>query len=255
MDVTARAALVTGGSRGIGRAISLALARDGFDVAVNYRRDAESAAATVAEIEALGRRAVAVPGSVDSWEVCQRLVAETVEAFGSLSAVVHNGGIASRGNTVADTDPDEFERVVRTHLFGGFYLAKAALPHLVLHPRSDVVMLSSVSAADHHANGSPYNSAKAGLEALAGTLARESNRRGVRVNVVAPGLVATAMGDRLATAVTGVGVAHELDAKAPFGQVCTPEQVADVVAFLVSPAGSYVSGAVIRVDGAGSPLS
>ena len=117
------------------------------------------------------------------------------------------------------------------------------------------VNVSSMGTRAAYPDMAAYAPAKAGLEALAGTLARESNRRGVRVNVVAPGLVATAMGDRLATAVTGVGVAHELDAKAPFGQVCTPEQVADVVAFLVSPAGSYVSGAVIRVDGAGSPLS
>src|SRR5688572_10529436 len=115
---TGRIALVSGGGRGIGKAISLALAEDGCDVAVNYRRDAEAAAQTVKEIEALGRRAIAVAGSVAAWDACESIVARTVDELGPPSILVHNGGIASRGNSVVDTDPDEFDRVVKTHLYG-----------------------------------------------------------------------------------------------------------------------------------------
>ena len=249
-----RIALVSGGGRGIGKAISLELAQAGCDVAVNYRRDVEAAEQTVKEIEGLGRRAIAVAASVDDYAACEAMVARTVEELGAPSILVHNGGIASRGQSVADTDPAEMERVVRTHAFGGFYLAKLCLPHMIGQERGDIVMISSVATDGLAANGSPYNMGKAALEALAMTLAKEVVRHGIHVNVVAPGLVATDMGDRLAKAVSGgrVEAASDLDARAPFGRVCRPEDVARVVRFLVSDDAGYVTGTRIRVDGGGS---
>src|SRR5882724_3079558 len=172
-----RVALVSGGGRGIGRAISLALAGDGCDVAVNYRKDADAAEQTVKDIEALGGRAVAVAGSVAEWDDCVSMVDKAVDALGPISILVHNGGIASRGNSVVDTDPAEFDRVVKTHLYGAFYLAKLCVPHMIDaisrsdggsgRPRGDVVMISSVATDSHGANSAPYNGGKAGLEAVA----------------------------------------------------------------------------------------
>jgi NAD(P)-dependent dehydrogenase (short-subunit alcohol dehydrogenase family) len=251
-----RVALVSGGGRGIGRAVALALAEDGCDVAVNYRRDVDAAEQTVKEIEALGRRAIAVAASVDDWDACVAMVDRTVAELGPVSILVHSGGIASRGNSIVDTDPAEFDRVVRTHLYGGFHLAKLCVPHMKAESRGDVVMISSVATDGLGANGSPYNAGKAGLEALAMTLAKEVQRDGIHVNVVAPGLVATEMGDRLTKAMTGgqASAASELDAGAPFGHVCRPEEVADVVRWLCSDAAGYVSGVRIRVDGGGATM-
>lgn len=249
-----RVALVSGGGRGIGRAIGLALAGDGIDVAVNYRRDEEAAAATVEDIKALGPRALAVQASVDDWDADVAMVDRVVGALGPPSILVHSGGIASRGHSVADTELDELERVVRTHAFGGFYLAKLCIPYLREQPRGDIVVVSSVAAKALNANGSPYNMGKAALEALALTLAKELQSDGVRVNIVAPGLVATEMGDRLVKALSGgaVSAAEQLDKGSPFGRVCRPEDVAEVVRWLVSDAAGYVSGARIPVDGGGA---
>lgn len=248
-----RVALVTGASRGIGRAIALRLAAEGADVAVNYRRDAEAADAVVGEIRALGRRAVAAPASVDDADADEAMVAAVLAELGPVDILVHSAGIASRGNAVADTDPGELARVMATHAFGAHHLCRLLIPGMRTAERADVVLISSIAGATPKAGGAPYNMAKAALEALAATLAQEELRHGIRVNVVAPGLVATDMGDRLARAVAGVDVAAELDSSSPFGRVCRPEDVADVVAFLVST--PYVNAARIGVDGgaAGAP--
>jgi NAD(P)-dependent dehydrogenase (short-subunit alcohol dehydrogenase family) len=249
-----RVALVSGGGRGIGRAISIALAEDGCDVAVNYRRDVDAAEQTVKDIEALGRRAVAVAGDVGVWADCESMVGGAVDALGPISVLVHNGGIASRGKSVVDTDPDEFERVVKTHAFGGFYLAKLCIPHMEGQPRGDVVMISSAATDGLAPNSAPYNAGKSALEAIAYGLSKEVTRLGIHVNIVAPGLVATDMGDRLTKAMTGgrAESADALDANMPFGHVCRPEEVAEVVRWLVSDKASYVNGIRIRVDGGGS---
>jgi 3-oxoacyl-[acyl-carrier protein] reductase len=246
-----RVALVTGGGRGIGRAISLGLADDGADVAVNYRRDEDAARATVEEIRGGGRRAEAYQASVDSWDDDVRMVERVLADFGHVDVLVHNGGIASRGNSVADTDPAELERVVRTHAIGPHFLTKLVLPSMRERPRGDVVMISSVATSHMAAGGAPYTMGKAALEALALTVAKEERRHGIHVNVVAPGLVVTEMGHRLARAVAGVQDATELDASSPFGRVCRPEDVADVVRYLVSDAAGYLTGQRITVDGGG----
>ncbi len=251
MSLEGRVALVSGGGRGIGRAISLGLAQDGADVAVNYRRDLEAAEETVAQIEKLGRRARAFQASVDRFEEDEAMVKDAVAAFGHVDILVHNAGLASRGQSVADTDPAELERVVRTHALAAHHLAKLVLPSMRERPRGDVVMISSAATRHYAGYGAPYNMGKAALEALAFTLSKEERRHGIRVNVVAPGLVETEMGRRLMKATAGVENLRELDASMPFGHVCQPEEVADVVRFLVSDAGGYVTGERIYVDGGG----
>jgi len=245
-----RLALVTGGSRGIGRACALALAGDGFDVAVNYRRDDDAAAETVAAIETLGRRARSYRASVESAPDDEAMVEAVLEDFGAIDALVHSAGIASRGHTVVDTDPAELERVVAIHAFGAHHLCRLVLPSMRTRPRGDVVFVSSVAAKLLAPNSAPYNMGKAALEALAMTLAKEERRHGVHVNVVAPGLVVTEMGRRLVRAM-GVEDIATMDANAAFGRVCRPEDVAGVVRFLCSDEAGYLTGQIIAVDGGG----
>ncbi|MGI8794999.1 MAG: SDR family NAD(P)-dependent oxidoreductase [Acidimicrobiia bacterium] len=244
-----RVALVTGGGRGIGRAIALTLAEDGADVAITYRRDRDAADETVAALEKLGRRASAYPASVDSQEDDEALAAGVLDDFGFVDILVNNAGIASRGQDVVKTDPAEMERLWRTHVFGPFMLSKLVLPSMRQRDRGDIVMISSAATVHWAGNSAPYNVAKAGIEALARTLAKEERRHGIHVNVVAPGLVETEMGRRLVKGAMGVEDIHTLDAGAPFGHVCTPEEVADVVRFLVSDGGGYLTDQKIVIDG------
>jgi NAD(P)-dependent dehydrogenase (short-subunit alcohol dehydrogenase family) len=234
--------------------VSTTLAAAGATIAVNWRRDEAAAAQTVADIAADGGTAKAYRASVDSWDEDAAMVEAVINDFGPVDILVNNAGIASRGLTVADTDPAELERVVRTHAFGAHFLCKLVLPGMRTRPRGDIVMISSVATSTFPPNSAPYNMAKVALEALAFTLAKEEADHGIHVNVVTPGLVVTEMGDRLVRATLGVQEARDLDARSPFGRVCRPEDVADAVAFLVSDAASYITGARVPVDGgAGFP--
>ena len=252
MTLAGRVALVTGGGRGIGRAISLALAEDGAAVAVNYRKDEASAHEVVAQIIAGGGKAKSYLASVENVEQDEAMVQAVVADFGHVDILVNNAGIASRGNSIHDTDPAEMERVVRTHAFGSFYLSKFVLPSMRQQPRGDVIFISSVATRLLSGNGAPYNMGKAAIEALAITLSKEERQHGIRVNIVAPGLVDTEMGLRLAKATQGVQDIRELDKTMPFGHVCKPSDIADVVRYLVSERAGYVSGQRIYVDGGGN---
>ncbi len=253
-QVDGRVALVTGGGRGIGRGISELLASEGATVAVNYRRDADAAAETVAAIRAAGGAASAYQASVDDPQACAAMIDAIVAEYHRLDILVCNAGIASRGMSVADTDPEEMVRVVAAHAFGPHHLARSAIPHLRTRGRGDVVMISSVATSNYSANGAPYSMGKAAMEALAFTLAKEERAHGIHVNVVAPGLVETDMGVRLARALTGnreLEDLRSLDAAAPFGRVCQPLDVANVVLWLCSDGAGYITGQRIVCNGGG----
>jgi NAD(P)-dependent dehydrogenase (short-subunit alcohol dehydrogenase family) len=251
INLSARTALVTGASRGIGRGIAVALAKAGADIAVNYTRDEEAAAETVAEIQALGRKAKAYQANVTDEEACAAMMTAIEADFGPIAILINNAGIASRGRTVADTDAAEVENLLAVHAVGAHRLSRLALPQLRRHARSDIIVISSVATLGHAANGAPYNMAKAAGEALALTLAKEEVRNGVRVNIVAPSLTVSDMGERLARAITGQDDIHHLDAKFPFGRVPTPDDVAAAVLWFVSDANPYCSGQKLNIDGAG----
>jgi NAD(P)-dependent dehydrogenase (short-subunit alcohol dehydrogenase family) len=248
-SLAGRVALVTGAGRGIGRAIAIELARCGASVAINYRRDAEAAAEAVHAITSAGGQAVALQASVSELEHVDTLADAALAAFGHVDIVVANAGIASRGHSVGDTDPAEVQRVMMTHALGAHRLVQRLLPSMRAQPRGDVVAISSSELVHMRANGAPYNMAKAALEAFALTLANEEIANGIRVNIVAPGLVATDMGNRLVKARLGVESVAALDATQPLGRVCRPEDVARVVRFLVSDDAAFVTGQRVVVDG------
>jgi NAD(P)-dependent dehydrogenase (short-subunit alcohol dehydrogenase family) len=255
-QLSGRIALVTGGSRGIGRAISEQLAAAGAVVAVNYRRDADAAAEVVAAIEESGGAARAYAASVDDVDAMATMVEAITSDLGPVDLLVCNAGIASRGHSVADTDPSELVRVLTTHAVGAHHACRLVIPRMRESERGDIIMISSVAAHSHGANGAPYNMGKAALESLAYTLAKEELPNGIHVNIVAPGLVETDMGVRLARAIYRDRELdmRSLDADFPFGRVCQPDDIANTVLYLCSPQSSYVTGQRIVVDGGASSI-
>jgi 3-oxoacyl-[acyl-carrier protein] reductase len=237
-------ALVTGGSRGIGRGIALEFARAGASVAVNYRRDEAAARATVAEIERLGGTAVAVQADVAEWPQVERMVGEVLSAFGTLDIVVANSGVASRTQTVWDMDIDHWHRVMAVDLHGAFYTCKATAKHLVGRRRGAIILVSSIGADVCGPLGAPYYVAKAGVNALTKSLAKECAPAGVRVNCIAPGLIETDMGTRL--------MKHYGDAilsGIPLGRPGQPADIGRAALYLASDDSSFVTGKILRVDG------
>jgi NAD(P)-dependent dehydrogenase (short-subunit alcohol dehydrogenase family) len=255
MTLAGRVALVTGARRGVGRGIALALAADGADIAVNYRREEDAALEVVDEIRRLGRRAHAYQASVDNPDEDAEMIARIEAELGPVGILINNAGIASRGKAVIDTDPVELLRLVGTHALGPHYLSRLVLPGMRKLGRGDIIMISSAATRSLGAFGAPYNMGKTAMEALAFTLAKEERPYGIRVNVVAPGLVETEMGRRLMKATAGVQDLRALDAAMPFGRVCQPDDVANVVRFLVSDQNSYLTGERLYCDGGGQSVS
>ena len=180
------------------------------------------------------------------------MVDEIVAEFGYIDLLVNNGGQASRGQAVADTAADEVTRLLATHAVGPHHLSRLVLPSMRTQRRGDIVMVSSVATSRMSANGAPYTMGKAAMEALAMTLAKEERANGIHVNVVAPGLVETDMGVRLARAMTGrrdLEDLRSLDAELPFGRACQPLDVAKVVLWLCSDGAGYVTGQRIECSG------
>ena len=239
-------ALVTGGGRGIGRGIVLEFAREGADVAVNYRRDREAAEATAREVESLGRRAMVVQADVSDHEAVVRMVAETRSSFGRVDVAVANSGVASRVAATHELDPGEWRRVMSTDLDGAFYTARAVLPAL-LESRGVLLFISSIGADVAAAGGAPYHVAKAGVNTLMRVIAKEVAGAGVRVNCIAPGLVRSDMGNRLIKFV-GEGITQTI----PLGRVGEPADIGKAAVYLASADASWVTGKILRVDGGAS---
>jgi 3-oxoacyl-[acyl-carrier protein] reductase len=238
-----KTALVTGGGRGIGRGIALEFAREGADVAVNYRRDQAAADATVRDIEALGRRAVAVQGDVSDWAQVERMVTQAVDFLGGLDVAVANSGVASRFQTVAELDPKEWRRVTGTDLDGAFFTAKAVVPH-VRARKGVVLFISSVGADMAAAGGAPYHASKAAVNVLTRVLAKELASDGVRVNCIAPGLVRSDMGNKL-IGFFGEGLVQTI----PLGRAGEPADIGRAAVFFASADGAWITGKILRVDG------
>jgi 3-oxoacyl-[acyl-carrier protein] reductase len=239
-----RTALVTGGSRGIGRGIAIELAREGADVAVNFRRDEEAALATVAEIERLGRRAIAVQADVADWPAVEAMVARTLQALGELDIVVANSGVASRTQAVWDVDIDHWHKVIGVDLHGAFYTCRATAKRLVDQGRGSIILVSSIGADVCAPMGAPYYVAKAGVNALTKTLAKECAPAGVRVNCIAPGLIETDMGTRMMKAY-GDAILSGI----PLGRPGQPADIGRAAVYLASDDAAFITGQILRIDG------
>ena len=238
-----KAALVTGGGRGIGRGIVLAFAREGADLAINYRRDRDAAERTADDARALGRRAVTVQADVAEREAVEAMVDAAVNALGRLDIAVANSGVAARVAAVAKTDPAEWRRVLATDLDGAFWTARAAIPHITAQ-RGTFLFISSIGADATAAGGAPYHVAKAGVNALTKVLAKEVAALGVRVNCIAPGLVRSEMGERLLR-FHGDAVLATI----PLGRAGEPDDIGRAAVFLASEDAGWITGKILRVDG------
>jgi 3-oxoacyl-[acyl-carrier protein] reductase len=234
------AALVTGGSRGIGAAIAGALAADGWLVAVNYRSGAADAAATVAAIEASGGRAVALAGDVADPAVPALLLEAAVEAFGGpVLALVNNAGVRADGLALSLSDED-WRVVLDTNLGSTYRLTRVALRAMIRARFGRVINIASVVGPRANAGQANYAASKAAVIAFTKTAAVEVARRGVTINAVAPGLIATGMTE---------DVPEAFREKVPAGRAGTPEEVAAAVAFLASERAGYITGSTVYVDG------
>lgn len=239
-----RVAVVTGGSRGIGRAVAQRLAADGCAVAVVYAGNEAAAAETVASIEQAGGTARAWKCDVASTEETAAVCKEIVEALGPVSVLVNNAGI-TRDKLVARMGEEDFDRVIDVNLKGAFNMIKA-LSRNWLRSKGDarIVNVSSVVGLMGNAGQANYAASKAGLIGLTKSVARELAPRGVTCNAVAPGFIVTEMTDALSDEVRA-----QYDASIPLGRMGSVDDVAAVVSFLASPAAGYVTGEVVRVDG------
>lgn len=238
-----RIALVTGASRGIGRACAVALAADGNSVGVCFGHDEEGAADTAKEVEAAGGQALVVQADVADPAAVGAAFDRVESELGRVELLVANAGITRDGLFMRMTD-DQWGTVLRTNLDGAFHAIRRAAPGMLKSRFGRIVTISSVVALSGAGGQANYAAAKAGLIGLTRAVARELGSRNVTANVVAPGPITTGMTDALSDERR-----QEMTALVPLGRFGTPEEVASVVAFLCSDAGAYVSGAIIPVDG------
>lgn len=242
MSLNGKIALVTGAAQGIGREIALALANDGADVAI-CDVNLEAAQKTASEIEAKGRKSLAVKANVAASADVTAMIDQIVEKFGRIDILVNNAGITRDGLILRMKDED-WDLVLSINLKGAFLCTKAALKHMSKQRSGTIINIASIVGAMGNAGQANYVASKAGLIGLTKTIAREYANRGITANAVAPGFIETAMTQALAE-----NVRQELAKQIPMGKLGTPEDVANAVRFLASPWASYISGQVIHVNG------
>ena len=239
-----RVTLVTGGSRGIGAAISQELAAAGAKVGVNYTANKDAADAVVASITAAGGTAVAIPGDVSDPESAVAMIDQTEELLGDdLWNVVANAGI-TRDNLISRITVEDWDRVIEVNLGGTFHVCKAASRKLLRKKRGSIVTMSSVVGLHGNFGQTNYAASKGGVIALTKALAKEVGSRGIRVNCVAPGYISTELTDVLSEDIRDV-----LLGQTPLGRLGEPEDIARTVRFLLSDDASFITGAVLSVDG------
>jgi 3-oxoacyl-[acyl-carrier protein] reductase len=236
-------ALVTGASRGIGRAIAVALAEAGADVAINYSGSEAAAAETAQAVEALGRKAIVVKANVGKADEFDAMVKEVIEQFGAIDILVNNAGI-TRDNLIMRMKEEEFDQVIETNLKGVFNGIKAVTRSMMKQRSGRIINISSVVGVLGNPGQANYVAAKAGVIGLTKASARELASRGITVNCVAPGFIQTEMTDKLPEEMR-----QTLSGQIPLARLGEPGDIANAVRFLASDAAAYMTGQTIHVDG------
>lgn len=242
-ELAGKVALVTGGSRGIGRAISLALAEQGADVAVNYASNATAAEEVVKQITSMGRRAKAYKCNVGVQAEIHTLVEQVQKDLGPVQVLVNNAGI-TRDRSFSKMTPEQWKEVIDTNLTGQALVTQAVLPGMSNTNWGRIIFISSVVGQMGNFGQANYAAAKAGLIAFAKSLAREVARKNITVNCVAPGYIETDM-----TAVVPAEALEVVKKNTPVGRLGKPEEIAHAVQFLASPKAAYVTGETVSVNG------
>ena len=252
--LTDRIALITGASRGIGAATAVLMAEAGADVAINYHSNRPAADLVADKVRSFGRRAEVYQADITSWDDCERMSEAALRDFGRVDIIINNAGIGyeTYGTPLlTELDPADMLRFIEYNTLGCLYMVKLLVPQMRSLGRGHVVMVSSFSAQALRARMGAYSVSKAGMEAIAFVLAKEEREHGIRVNVVAPGLVDTAMGDGFLGSQGRLEEKQEFSEKAPFGFICQPEDVAGAILYLCSEEARYVTGQRITVNGGG----
>lgn len=239
----AKVALITGATRGIGKAIAIRLANAGFDIALNYRKENDDLTNTKSEIEKTGVSCLPVQGDVSSFENCERIAKEIYERFGRIDVLVNNAGI-TKDMLLMRMKPEDFSSVIDINLIGTFNMTRNVIPYMVKAKSGRVVNISSVVGIEGNAGQTNYSASKAGIIGFTKSLARELGSRNILVNAVAPGFIETDM-----TAVLNDTIRNEIAKKISLKRMGTAEDVAGVVDFLCGEASNYVTGVVIPVTG------
>jgi 3-oxoacyl-[acyl-carrier protein] reductase len=243
IDLSGKSALVTGGSRGIGKAIGLRLATQGADVAFSYKGNEVAARETAREIQAMGRRAIAIQGDVAQVESADAVVKTALDAFSKLDILVNNAGI-TRDDLIMRMSPEAWREVLETNLFGAFWMTKAVTRPMLKARGGRIINITSVSGQAGQTGQANYSAAKAGLIGLTKATARELASRSITVNAVAPGFVLTELTQDLPDELK-----QEITSRTPLGRFGTTEEIANAVAFLASDEAGYITGQVLAVDG------
>lgn len=235
-------ALVTGGSRGIGKAIAIALAKANAAVVVNSI-DEQEALDVAKELNALGKKAIGIKADVANYAEVESLVKQVQNSFGNITILINNAGITKDGLLMRMKEED-WDKVLDINLKGTFNCTKACIKDMVKQKKGNIVNISSVVGISGNAGQTNYAASKAGVIGFTKSLAKEVGNRGIRVNAVAPGFIDTDMTSKLPKELI-----TKIKEQIPLGSLGTPEDVADLVMFLVSPAAKYITGEVIKVDG------
>lgn len=236
-------ALITGGTRGIGKQIALTFAKEGYDIAINYRAENDDLKNTKREIETNNVKCFAVQGDVAKFEDCEKFVKQIVEEFGDIDVLVNNAGI-TRDTLLMRMKEEDFKQVIDTNLVGTFNVTKNVISYMMKARNGRIINISSVVGISGNAGQTNYAASKAGIIGFTKSLAKEVASRNITVNAVAPGFIETQM-----TAVLKEDIKEEIAKKIPLKRMGTPQDVANVVKFLASSDSSYITGQVIHIDG------